>query len=880
MASRATRPETARPVSPYPTPPTTCVPQTGGLLRRLAVAAIKYSPVTAKFYAERARSLEPLSEPATCLLAQCHIALGSPHEALWLLRQPVAFTPGASAGALKAPRATTSSGRLIQPANECSVRCARLYAEACRLLRRDQEGRHILTHVYRPGVALAPAEPLEGPPIRTLGVLAPVADETVEVELELARLAQRAGEVDRAIVGYQKVLSRCATCWEALEALCRLGAAPDMDKLLPTSAPGRGSNSVNPPSVPTAPVEFAKASLAHPGPQPLTPSQTVVLNAPADYIHAARSRGDLYGSGLSTPVDLPVKPPGVLEHATKGKGRDVGVAPPPLRRAHPGRGEARAAAEHDDSFDTTFYPATGTLSFAPVANRNPAAVPRDGATSTVPAARLQPAATGVKRTRAGTLAPASAHLSNALASTRDDDMQHAGQSSQRSVRGDGRSRRPETAATVPAGTTRRSSRLSSAAPSQNEVGSAAARTAVLSREKKRSKAAASGPPVLSDNNNDLVASRPSSAAPNSPGVVPVASSPDIVAADDRAYAEAEGYVLAVLRGFALATASLSKRRLPAIVEAITGLPNEQSRSALAFAILACGRFDAMQYTEAAAAFAQVRRCAPYAVEGMDVYSTTLWHLRQATALSLLAQELLVIAPSHAVAWIASGNVFSNNDDHANALRCFRRAAQVDEDCVYAYTLSGHECVLLEEWERASGFFREAIRRDSQHYNAWFGLGNVYLKTGKITLAEYHFRKALDLNPSNATLACCVGAVLEKLGRRSEALAMYDEAKTVAPESSLVRFKRVRLLLRMHRHEAAEEDLLTLQHQAPTEPNVLYLLGQLYRNLGRRSDMLRLFAQAQDLEPRFASLIRQQVEQDGAAGMELDEASDTASTGQT
>jgi anaphase-promoting complex subunit 3 len=82
----------------------------------------------------------------------------------------------------------------------------------------------------------------------------------------------------------------------------------------------------------------------------------------------------------------------------------------------------------------------------------------------------------------------------------------------------------------------------------------------------------------------------------------------------------------------------------------------------------------------------------------------------------------------------------------------------------------------------------------------FGLGNVYLKTGKTTLAEYHFRKALQLNPSNATIACCVGAVLEKLGKRAEALDMYDEAKAVAPESSLVRFKRVRLLVRMQRHE--------------------------------------------------------------------------------
>lgn len=40
----------------------------------------------------------------------------------------------------------------------------------------------------------------------------------------------------------------------------------------------------------------------------------------------------------------------------------------------------------------------------------------------------------------------------------------------------------------------------------------------------------------------------------------------------------------------------------------------------------------------------------------------------------------------------------------------------------------------------------------------FGLGNVYMQTGKFRLAEYHFRKASQINPTNATLVCCVGSV--------------------------------------------------------------------------------------------------------------------------
>lgn len=124
------------------------------------------------------------------------------------------------------------------------------------------------------------------------------------------------------------------------------------------------------------------------------------------------------------------------------------------------------------------------------------------------------------------------------------------------------------------------------------------------------------------------------------------------------------------------------------------------------------------HAQAQAAFAQARTVAPHLTESMELYSTLLWHLRSATGLSFLSQELMLIAPQSSVAWIASGNVFSHLEDHGAALRCFKRAAQLDPDSVYAYTLSGHECVVLEEWERALGFFREAVRRDKRHYNAW------------------------------------------------------------------------------------------------------------------------------------------------------------------
>ena len=44
--------------------------------------------------------------------------------------------------------------------------------------------------------------------------------------------------------------------------------------------------------------------------------------------------------------------------------------------------------------------------------------------------------------------------------------------------------------------------------------------------------------------------------------------------------------------------------------------------------------------------------------------------------------------------------------------------QVDPNFAYAYTLLGHEYVATEELDKALACFRNAIRVDPRHYNAW------------------------------------------------------------------------------------------------------------------------------------------------------------------
>ena len=61
--------------------------------------------------------------------------------------------------------------------------------------------------------------------------------------------------------------------------------------------------------------------------------------------------------------------------------------------------------------------------------------------------------------------------------------------------------------------------------------------------------------------------------------------------------------------------------------------------------------------------------------------------------------------------------------------------QVDPNFSYAYTLLGHEYVMIEELEKALACYRNAVRIDPRHYNAWYGIGLTYYKQERFSLAD-------------------------------------------------------------------------------------------------------------------------------------------------
>ncbi|ONM35649.1 Cell division cycle protein 27 homolog B [Zea mays] len=198
------------------------------------------------------------------------------------------------------------------------------------------------------------------------------------------------------------------------------------------------------------------------------------------------------------------------------------------------------------------------------------------------------------------------------------------------------------------------------------------------------------------------------------------------------------------------------------LEVYRKLPESQFNTGWVLCQVGKAYFELVDYLEADHYFELAHRLSPCTLDGMDIYSTVLYHLNEEMRLSYLAQELISIDRLSPQAWCAVGNCFALRKDHETALKNFQRSVQLDSRFAYAHTLCGHEYSALEDYENSIKFYRCALQVDERHYNAWYGLGVVYLRQEKFEFAEHHFRRAFQINPRSSVLMCYLGMALHSL----------------------------------------------------------------------------------------------------------------------
>lgn len=309
--------------------------------------------------------------------------------------------------------------------------------------------------------------------------------------------------------------------------------------------------------------------------------------------------------------------------------------------------------------------------------------------------------------------------------------------------------------------------------------------------------------------------------------------------------------LDILRKIGSGYYHLSRFQCQEALQTFTSLSASHQGSPWVLAQVGRAYYEQGSYAEAEKFFRKMRVQAPSRLQDMEVYSTILWHLKRETDLSFLAHELVDSAWDSPQAWCALGNAWSLARDTEQALKCFKRATQLNPKFAYAFTLQGHEHVTNEEYDGALAAYRQAISADRRHYNAYYGIGRVQERLGVYDKAYTHFQAAQTINPNNAVLIACIGTVLEKQKQIVPALRAYSKAVELAPRAALTRYKKARALLAVGQIEEAQKELIILKDLAPDESRVHFLLGTLYRSMNEKQLAVRHFTDALALDPKVS-----------------------------
>ncbi|KAE8910894.1 Cell division cycle protein 27 [Phytophthora fragariae] len=329
-------------------------------------------------------------------------------------------------------------------------------------------------------------------------------------------------------------------------------------------------------------------------------------------------------------------------------------------------------------------------------------------------------------------------------------------------------------------------------------------------------------------------------------------------------------LLRLLSSFGSIYQKLSVYMCREALEMLERLPPSQHASGWVQQQIGRAHFEMADYVRAHEVFCTLHRSEPHRMEGLDLYSTTLWHLKKEVELSYLAQQATDFDKLSCEAWCAAGNCFSLQKEHDTALAFFQRAIQLDPSFAYAYTLSGHEYVANEDFEKAVNCYRHAIRADSRHYNAWYGLGTIYYRQEKFEFAEYHFRRALEINPRSSLLHCFLGMVLHATHRYDEALDALAIAAELQPLNPQARFQRANVLITQQRFEEALKELHVVKNFAPRESSVHFMMGKVTKKLGRIEEAMKYFTLALRFHPKDNNQIKVAIDKINEPGHDDDD----------
>jgi len=312
--------------------------------------------------------------------------------------------------------------------------------------------------------------------------------------------------------------------------------------------------------------------------------------------------------------------------------------------------------------------------------------------------------------------------------------------------------------------------------------------------------------------------------------------------------------------FSLATTYLHYRKFEYEKCIRTSYASDIQLSSLSYRLRGLSAYQLQRYDQSVDIFTRFRSNFTYLVESTDYLSCALWHLKRRKELATLTRELRDINPHTPQSWISLGNLLSLEKLKSRAIQAFQRAVELSipsgmypdlktEQVVarwtggseisdqrilaYALCLLGHEMFDYSDIDGALKCYSHAIIADREFYQAYYGIGTIYMQKEEYATAERYLQYAIHLHPNSAMVHVNLAQAQSSLRKYGKACETLRHACTLDPMNTQCKYYLARNLILVHDYHGALEIAEQVKVLAPKEPSIYELLAKIYLKVGRK-----------------------------------------------
>ncbi len=228
----------------------------------------------------------------------------------------------------------------------------------------------------------------------------------------------------------------------------------------------------------------------------------------------------------------------------------------------------------------------------------------------------------------------------------------------------------------------------------------------------------------------------------------------------------------------------------------------------------------------------------------------LQRVRESLAGSPFADESPFDNRDEAERWKERGLAHLNMGEYKEAIRCFKRAVELDQDQPDGWRLIAHCSLKLWLYHEALQAVDEGLRRAvsrTEFADLYGARGDIFATMQKPVEALVAYNKALSYTPSAPALWRSKGALLQRLGEMADAQECLEKAIHLDPSDAVARRQLGDLLCQRGRHKSAVDSFAEALKLDPRSVDGWVKYGSCLLHVARMEEAQHAFEKALQID---------------------------------